>query len=66
MEHWYQCGPAVLRYQIHWLIFWTLVIVKKKKSRRKKSRRKKSRRKKTRMDEFDFDDFTYRTKPTRG
>ena len=46
MECWNRCAPAVLRYQIHWLIFWTLVIEKRKKRRRK-----------TRMDEFDFDDF---------
>jgi len=48
MECWNRCGPAVLRYQTHWLIFWTLVIVKRKK----KSRRK------TRIDEFNFEDFS--------
>ena len=48
MEYWNLCGIVVLRYQTLWLIFWTLVIVK----------RKKSRRRKTRMDAFDFDDFS--------
>ena len=48
MECWKRCGPAVLHYQIHWSIFWTLVIVKKKNRRRRK----------TRMDELDVDDFS--------
>ena len=48
MEGWNWCGPAVLCYQTDWLIFWTLVIVT----------RKKRRRRKTRMGEFDFDDFS--------
>ena len=26
MECWNRCGPAVLRYQTHWLIFWTLIL----------------------------------------
>ena len=29
MDCWNQYGPAVLRYQTHWLIFWKLVIVKR-------------------------------------
>ena len=35
MECWNPCDPAVLRYQTHWLIFWTLVIVKRKMKRRR-------------------------------
>ena len=50
MECWNRCGPAVLRYQTHWLILWTLAIVKRKKKRR--------RMRKTKMEEFDFDDFS--------
>ena len=42
------CGPAMLRYQTHWSISWTLVIVKRKKRRSGKMRK----------DEFDFDDFS--------
>ena len=41
------CGSAMLRYQTHRLIFWTLVIAKRKKKRMK-----------TKMDEFVFDDFS--------
>ena len=48
-ECWNRCGPAVLRNQTHWLISWTLLIVKKKKLRRKR---------KTRKDELYFDDFS--------
>ena len=51
MECWNWCGPAMLRYQIHWLLSWILVIVKRKKRRRRKMRKGK--------DEFDFDDISW-------
>ena len=35
MECWNRCGPAVQRYQTHWLFSWTLVIVKRKTRRMK-------------------------------
>ena len=38
MECWNRCGSAILSYQTHWLIFWTLVTVKGKKSGRIKTR----------------------------
>jgi len=48
IECWNRCGPSVLRYQTHWLIYWTMGIVTMKKRRRKNSRK----------DEFDFDYFS--------
>ena len=48
MECCNRSGPADLCYQTDWLIFWTLKIVT----------RKKTRRRKTGMDEFDFNDLS--------